>query len=155
MEQIVNVESFAWMIWLGLVLLFVIIEMLNLEFTFLMMALGGVGGLVAGLLGLPLWAQIVVAAALSVVLLFVVRPSLLRALRKDADPAKSNIAALLGISGLAVLPVTAIGGQVKLSNGDIWTARLDPAVSETIPESGAVIVTAIDGATAVVAPRPS
>ena len=148
-----SIESFAWIVWLGLILLFIIIEMLNLEFTFLMLALGSTGGLVAGLFGAPWWAQILVAAILSVVLLFVVKPPLLRALRKDSDPTKSNIEAVIGLAGRATLPVTVVAGQVKLANGETWSARLDPSTTTTVPENGAVVVTAIDGATAVVAPR--
>ena len=61
--------EFAWIVWLGLILIFLIIEVSTLEFTFLMIALGSLGGLVSGLFGLPWWAQILVAAALALVLL--------------------------------------------------------------------------------------
>jgi membrane protein implicated in regulation of membrane protease activity len=47
--------------------------------------------------------------------------------------------------------VTAHGGQVKLSNGDTWTARPDRAAQL---EPGTVIrVSRIDGATAFVRPE--
>ena len=38
--------SYAWTIWLALVLVFLIVEMFSLEFTLLMISLGILGGLV-------------------------------------------------------------------------------------------------------------
>ena len=53
--------NFAWIFWLGLILIFVIVEVSTLEFTFLMIALGSLGGLISGLFGLVWWGQIIVA----------------------------------------------------------------------------------------------
>ena len=48
---------------------------------------------------------------------------------------------------------TAAGGQVKLQNGDVWTARLSPITDQADVAVGEhVLVTGIDGATAVVVP---
>jgi membrane protein implicated in regulation of membrane protease activity len=146
-------DSYAWIFWLGLILLFVVIEMLTLEFTFLMIAIGSLGGLIAGVFGAPWYLQIVVAGILSLLLLLTLRPPLLRLLKRGGDPAKSNVDALLGLEGLVVDPVTSTTGQVKLSNGDIWTARISPLTENRELRRGErVLVTAIDGATAVVVP---
>ncbi|NLA08793.1 MAG: NfeD family protein [Microbacteriaceae bacterium] len=143
-------EDFAWIGWVVLILLFLTIEALTLEFTFLMLALGSVAGLVADLLGAELWLQVVIGALTAAVLILFLRPPLLRRLRRGADPAKSNVAALIGLRGLVTITVSRVGGQVKLSNGDIWTARTQGAADL---EPGTVIsVSAIDGATAFVAP---
>ena len=40
--------DFAWIFWLGLILIFLIVEVSTLEFTFLMIALGSLGGLISG-----------------------------------------------------------------------------------------------------------
>ncbi|NQX10295.1 NfeD family protein [Microbacteriaceae bacterium VKM Ac-2855] len=147
------VAPYVWIIWLSLVLIFGIIEMLTLEFTFLMLAIGSAGGLVAGLLGAPVWVQVPVAGVIAVLLLFAVRPPLLRALKRGADSAQSNVDALLGLAGSVVVAAHAGPGQVKLANGETWTARLSPLVAArdlTIGER--VVVTAIEGATAVVVP---
>ena len=148
------VSSFAWIAWLVLILVFVIIEMLTLDFIFLMLAIGSLGGLVSGLFGLPWWAQLIVAAVLSVLLLFLLRPPLLRALRKGADPARSNVAALLGQEGKVV---QSFGGDdkglVKLANGETWTSRLGGTASRAVQPGELVLVTAIEGATAVVVPK--
>ena len=150
MEVLQAIEDFAWIGWVVLILLFLTIEALTLEFTFLMLALGGVAGLVADLLGAELWLQVVIGALTAAVLILFLRPPLLRRLRRGADPAKSNVAALIGLRGLVTITVSRVGGQVKLSNGDIWTARTQGAADL---EPGTVIsVSAIDGATAFVAP---
>ncbi len=142
-----------WVVWLVLILLFITIEMLSLEFTFLMLAIGSAVGLGSGFLGVPWWGQFLIAAAASVLLLLLVRPSLLRLLRKGADPAKSNVDALVGVTGLVVQPVTGHGGQVKLANGELWTASV-PSDSPAAPlEPGTQVeVQSIRGATAVVIP---
>ncbi|WP_382305455.1 NfeD family protein [Herbiconiux sp. UC225_62] len=146
-------DSYAWIIWLGLILLFVVIEMFTLEFTFLMIAIGSLGGLIAGVFGAPWYIQIVVAAVLSLLLLLTLRPPLLRLLKRGGDPSRSNVDALLGLEGLVVDQVTSTGGQVKLTNGDIWTARVSPLTqSRELRRGERVLVTAIDGATAVVVP---
>jgi membrane protein implicated in regulation of membrane protease activity len=143
--------SNSWIVWLALILIFAIIELTTLEFTFLMLAIGSLGGLVAGLAGLPWWVQLIVAALLSVLLLFALRPALLRRLKRGGDPARSNIDALLGLTGVVTIDVTGNANHVKLANGEVWTARLSGA-QRALVEGERVVVTAIDGATAVVVP---
>lgn len=147
------VTQYAWVLWLALILVFVIVEMLTLDLTFLMLALGSLGGLGAGLFGAPWWLQVILAGILAVVLLAAIRPALLRALRRGADPARSNVAALLDVEGEAVTTVGTTGGLVKLANGETWTARLSPTAPVASVMAGErVRVAAIDGATALVVP---
>ncbi|WP_022899272.1 NfeD family protein [Humibacter albus] len=151
------VSSYAWIAWLVLILVFVIVEMLSLDFVFLMLAFGSLGGLISGLFGLPWWGQLAVAAVLSILLLFLLRPPLLRALHRGGDPARSNVAALIGQAGQVVQTFGADGkGLVKLANGEVWTSRLAPVdvtgTSVPIEPGERVLVTAIEGATAIVVP---
>lgn len=151
MELIQTIEQFAWIGWLVLILAFLVIEMLTLDFTFLMLSIGGVAGLGSDLLGAPIWLQVIIAAAVAAVLILVLRPPLLKRLRRGEDPTPTNVAALVGLSGQVMSTVTAHGGQVKLSNGDTWTARPDQRGEL---EPGTVIrVSRIDGATAFVRPE--
>lgn len=151
MDLIQNVEQFAWIGWLVLILVFLVIEMLTLDFTFLMLSIGGVAGLGSDLIGAPLWLQVVIAAAVAAVLVLLLRPPLLKRLRRGEDPALSNVAALIGLNGQVTSTVTSTSGQVKLSNGDVWTARTD--AREHLEPGTAVRVNRIDGATAFVASR--
>jgi membrane protein implicated in regulation of membrane protease activity len=147
------VADYGWIVWLVLILLFVTIEMVTLELTFFMIALGSLGGLLSGLLGVPWLLQLVIAAVLAVVLLFGIKPPLLRALKRGGDPSRSNVDALLGLAGQVVSSIGSSGGLVRLANGETWTARLSPAIEQRVVEPGEqVLVTAIDGATAVVVP---
>ena len=144
--------SWAWVFWLALILVFLVVEVLSLSFVFLMLAVGSLGGLVAGLLGAPWWVEFIVAAVVSLLLLFFVRPPLLRLTHRGADPARSNIDALLGTSGTVVIAFADGRGQVKLANGETWTARVSPGASDALIEGDRVRIDAIDGATAVVSP---
>jgi membrane protein implicated in regulation of membrane protease activity len=143
--------EYAWIVWLALILVFGIIELTTLEFTFLMLAVGSLGGLLSGLFGLPWWAQIMIAAVLSLLLLFALRPALLRALKRGGDPARSNVDALLGLAGTVTNDFSGNANHVKLSNGETWTAKLLSG-DRSLVEGERVIVSAIDGATAVVVP---
>lgn len=145
-------NDYAWIVWLGLILLFLIVEMSTLEFTFLMIAVGSLGGLVSGLLGLPWWAQVVIAAILALLLLLAVKPPLLRRLKRGGDPTKTLVDALIGMEGTVVSDFVNGQGHVKLTVGETWTARVSPATQPPLEVGDRITVTAIDGATAMVAP---
>jgi len=144
------VTEWAWIGWLVLIAVFLVIEMLTLDFTFLMLALGSAIGLLTGLVGLPLWAQLIIAAAAAALFILFIRPPLLRRLHRGEDPTKSNVDALIGLRGTALAEITQISGQVKVSNGDTWTARTEKAA--IIPLGAPVLISAINGATAIVRP---
>lgn len=145
-------SGYSWIVWLGLILIFLVVEMNTLEFTFLMIALGSVGGLLAGLLGWPWWAQIVVAAVVALLLLSAVKPSLLRRLKRGGDPTKTLVDALIGMEGTVVRDFVRDQGQVKLTVGETWTARVIPLPASPLEVGDRVTVTGIEGATAIVAP---
>ena len=147
MELIQTVEQWAWIGWLVLILVFLVIEMLTLDFTFLMLSIGGLAGLITDLLGAPIWLQVIIAAGVAAVLVLLLRPPLLRRLRRGEDPTPSNVDALIGLRGTVVSSIGAHGGQVKLANGDIWTARTE---SGDLDPGTPVRVSRIEGATAVV-----
>lgn len=152
MELIQTIEQYAWIGWLVLILAFLVIEMLTLDFTFLMLSIGGLAGLGSDLLGAPLWLQVIVAALVAAILVLFLRPPLLRRLRRGEDPTPSNVDALIDLGGRVVSTVSAHGGQVRLVNGDVWTARTE--LGDLEPGT-VVTVTRIDGATAVVRPANS
>lgn len=148
-----DLTQYMWIVWLVFVFLFVIIELLTLEFTFLMIAVGSLGGLAANLLGAIWWLQILVALVLSVLLILTIRPVMLRRLRRGEDPTPSNIDALMGMNGRVVQTIGETGGLVKLANGETWTSRLSELTEQReVGEGERVVVTAIMGSTAVVVP---
>jgi len=151
----VDLTDYLWIAWLVFILVCVIIELLTLDFTFLMIAVGSVAGLGANLLGWDWWVQILVAAAVSVLLLLLIRPVLLRLMNKSAQAVPpSNVAALIGMGGRVSSTVAELGGLVRLDNGETWTARLAPGSAPTSIDPGErVLVSAIEGSTAVVVPE--
>lgn len=142
-----------WLFWIGGALLLVVIETVTADLTFLMIAGGALGGGLTSFLGGPLWAQVVVFACVSTLLLFAVRPWAKRRLAATTPQMKTNVDALIGRSATTITAVDDGGGRVRLG-GEEWSARLAPAVQGmTRLEAGAsVTVTEIDGAVAVVAP---
>lgn len=150
-----DVTQYLWILWLALVVLFVVIELVTLEFTFLMIATGTlVGGLGANLLGWPWWAQIGLAAIISALLLFIIRPLLIKTLHKGGDPTKSNVEALYGQGARVMRDFVEGTGIVKLDNGETWTARLTAdAAAAVLREGDRVSVSRIDGAIAEVRPN--
>src|SRR3546814_13037764 len=122
-----DLMQFLWIAWLCLALVFIVIELITLEFTFAMLAAGTlIGGLGASLLGWPWWVQFLLAAAVSALLLFTIRPLLLRILRRGGDPAKSNIDAVPETGGRVESPFTEGLGTVKPDKGGTWNDRLPP-----------------------------
>ena len=150
----VDLTDYLWIAWLVFILVCVIIELLTLDFTFLMIAVGSLAGLGANLIGWPWWVQILFAAAVSVLLLLLIRPVLLRAIARDsAAVPPSNVAALIGMGGRVESTVDGRGGLVKLDNGETWTANLAADYATLVIDPGTrVHVLAIDGSTAVVVP---
>ncbi|MBB5842990.1 membrane protein implicated in regulation of membrane protease activity [Conyzicola lurida] len=144
--------DYAWVVWVSLILIFLVIEVFTLDFTFLMLALGSVAGLASSFTPLNFWVQIVIAAVVAVALIFAVRPPLLRRLGRGADPTLSNVEALLGKPGTVATDFVAGNGYVKLSNGETWTARVVDHSTHPLATGDRVVVISIDGATAVVAP---
>lgn len=149
--------EYLWIGWLVLVIVLVVIELLTLEFTFLMIAGGSlIGGLGANLLGLEWWVQVAAAAAISALLLFTIRPLLLRTLRRGGDPTPSNVEALYGLGARVMRDFHEGAGTVKLDNGETWSSRIAPASAASVPREGdRVIVTRILGSIAEIAPVPA
>ena len=142
-----------WIWWLGAALILAIVETLSADLTFLMLAGGALGGMIAALLGAPLWLQVIVAAAVASLLLLAVRPALKRRMSSSAPEMRTNADAIIGSAGRALTAVDTLGGRVRLGGAE-WSARLAPGAQGTgRVEAGArVTVTQIDGAVAVVAP---
>ncbi|GAA3645931.1 NfeD family protein [Microbacterium marinilacus] len=147
------IVEFAWVGWLVLIALFLAIEIVSGELTFLMLAFGSVAGIVSAFADAPIWLQIIIAAVAAVAFLALLRPPLLRRLRRGADPQKFNVEALVGLRGVVTETVTALAGRVKLVNGDSWSARVQHG--SDLPPQTPVVVESIQGATAIVSPAPA
>ncbi|MCY1695452.1 NfeD family protein [Curtobacterium sp. SL109] len=139
-------------VWIALVLVLGVVEVFTLDFIFIMLAAGAAGGLIAALVGAPWWLSTIIAAVLALVLLSLVRPRVLAALGRGADPRRTGMEGLVGMPGtVAVAFTTTAPGQVRLANGETWSARIDAAAPDRTPPLGTgVVVESIEGSTAVV-----
>ena len=139
--------GYDWVAWLGLAVVLGIVEVTTLDLVFAMLSVGALAGAVTGMVTDVFLVQVLVALAVSVAMLAVVRPIALRHLRTP-HAIRTGVAALVGEKGLVLEPVDARDGRVKIK-GEIWSARsFDP--NSTIEAGRPVEVVQIDGATAVV-----
>lgn len=141
-------QSMWWFI--GAILLGVA-EIFTLDLMLIMLAGGAIAAGTAALLGAPLWLSIMIFCLVAALLLFTLRPYLLKALRARGEVIETNSAALVGKFARTIDDVTATTGRVKLV-GEVWSARVADGVA-SIPEDSQVTVVAIKGATAIVAPE--
>lgn len=141
---------FAYM-WVGLLILFLVLEGSTVALVSLWFAVGSLAAIVAALLGASLGVQVGIFLVVSGVLLALLRPFL----RKYIAPSiqKTNADSLIG----KCCPVTdAIcnlesRGQVKIG-GMVWSARSESGAD--IPEGAVVKVRRIEGVKLIVSPVP-
>lgn len=132
-----------WALWLVAGLVLGATEMITLDFTLLMLATGAVaGGITAALAPHTYWLQALVAAAVAVFSLMVVRPTILRRVR-EAPGYRNSLQKLVGSQALTTGPVGSEEGQITI-NGDTWAARSVDA-DTWIPAGVLVDVYEVDG----------
>lgn len=141
----------AWAAWLAATALLATGELLGLELVLLMLAVGTTGGMVAALVGAPVVAQVLLAAAVSAAMLILVRPSVVKRLHGNAPELRLGTSKLVGATALVTSEVSGEQvGRIRLE-GEVWSAApyddsLVMAVGQTVE------VFEIRGATAYVHP---
>ncbi len=133
------------LMWVAAALILAVLEVLTLDFFFVMLAVGSLAGAVAAWAGGGITASVIVAVTVTLLLLVVLRPMLVRRLSR-APSHKSGTAALLGRPGDVLETVNRSGGLVKIG-GETWTARTDDRLP--LPVGTRAFVVRIEGATAV------
>ncbi len=141
-----------WVWWLVAAVALGVIEVFTLDLVLLMFAVGALAAVVASLLGAGITVQVLVFIGVSLVMLLVLRPYLLRNLRHRTPLVETNTAAHVGRQALTLTEVDDRGGQIKLA-GETWSARAHRS-GEVLPADIEVQVVRIEGATAVVGPLP-
>lgn len=114
--------SNLWLVWTIVMLVCLILEMSSGDFFITCFAIGALVTIFPALLGVPLWAQILVWAVCSVLSIKLVRPRLTRLLHRGGEHRQSNADALIGQVGRVSEDIPAQGsGRVQL-DGDDWKA---------------------------------
>lgn len=112
-----------WLFWTVITFVCLILELSSGDFYVTCFAIGAVVSILAALAGLPFWVQVLAWAVCSVLSIWLIRPHLVKAIRKGADERKSNADALIGQVGeVSETIVAGDYGRVKL-DGDDWKAQ--------------------------------
>jgi len=140
------IKDHAWETWVGLAVVLAVVEMLSLDLVLLMFAIGALAAAAAAGFGAPIFVTIPLFAIVSLLLLFLVRPSVVAKLHAGPTLQTGHVN-LVGATAVVVEPVDERNGRVQL-RGELWSAR---TVGDAVFDTGSeVLVTQIDGATAVV-----
>jgi membrane protein implicated in regulation of membrane protease activity len=124
--------------------------LIGLDFWLLMFGMGALAGAGVVALGAGTPVALIVAAVVSLVMLFLVRPPVLKRLHAGPDLRLEPMRELLGRHTRATGPISDNAGQV-IFDGVVWTAR--PYVeATTIPAGTPVEVFDVDGVTVLVHP---
>jgi membrane protein implicated in regulation of membrane protease activity len=143
------VSDNSWAAWVIVAVLLAAAELVSLDFVLLMLAVGAGGGAVTAAVTGSIPMSLVVAIVVSLALLGLVRPNVVKRLHHGPELTTGH-AALVGRTGVVIATVGRRAGQIRLA-GEVWTARsFDPDM--TIDPGAEVEVFEIDGATAVVYP---
>jgi membrane protein implicated in regulation of membrane protease activity len=137
--------------WAGLAVLLAVLELTSLDLVFAMCAAGAVIGVIAAIVGLPIFVQVLAASAAAVAMLALVRPNIVRQLHSGPE-LRLGHSALVGRTAIVVEEVSSQSGQIRIG-GELWTAR--PYDDESVIGQGSTVdVLQIKGATALVQEVP-
>lgn len=128
--------------WLGLAVIFVIVEAATVGVVSAWFAVGALCAMGAALLEWELWLQIVIFSVVSVLLLLSLRPIL----RKYFTPrlTRTNVDAVIGTQGLVIEAVDNLQGTGRIKLGGMeWAAR--SSNGQKIPEGTLAKVDKIEG----------
>lgn len=140
-------DFIVW-IWLGLLVLFIVFELMTTSLTTIWFAGGALVAFVMALVGLPVWAQIAAFFVVSIVLLIFTRPFLTKFLKVGGE--KTNVDSLIGQTARVIVDINnndSIG--YALVGGQEWTARAEND-SDIIPKDTLVEIVGVSGVKLIV-----
>lgn len=138
------------LVWLILMIVFAGIEAATMGLTTIWFAAGSLGALICSLAGLPLWVQIAVFLAVSIIMLVFTRRIFVEKLKIGGT--RTNVDSLIGETGIVLTTVTSFnGGRVKIL-GQEWAARVKTE-NLSLQEGTVVQVLNVEGVTLIVAPK--
>ncbi|MCL2879651.1 MAG: NfeD family protein [Treponema sp.] len=137
-------------IWVGLVIVFSLIEVFTFGLTTIWFALGALVMVFLSFIDIPLAWQILIFLAISAVLLIFTRPLAIKKFK--AGKAKTNVDTLIDRPALVTKTITEFDkGEIKI-HGVIWSAYSED--NTEIKEGTKCIIVRIEGVQAIVRPLP-
>ncbi len=147
------IRDHLWETWLALSIALGVAEMFSLDLILAMLAAGAVIGMVAALIGLPVFVQILLALGASVAALSLVRPAFVKRLHGGPDLTLGH-GKLVGTRCMVTEEISGLdAGRIK-AGGETWTA-LPYDENLRIQAGETVEILQIKGATAYVHPVAS
>lgn len=130
-------------IWIGLIVLFVVVEAATVQLVTIWFALGSIAGLIACAFKLELWTQILIFAVVSAIALAVTRPLVNKFTKGRKQP--TNADRYIGQEAIVTEAISngLSKGAVRIG-GLEWTART--VDNSEVGEGERVTVEAIEGA---------
>jgi len=135
-------EQYFPYIWLALIVVTAILEAVTAQMISIWIVVGGVAAFLTALLGGPVWLQMVVFVAVTLLTLIITRPLVKKLIHTRKT--STNADRYVGQKAQVILPIDNQQGtgQVKVE-GSIWSARtVDGSTLET---GDSVTVEAIEG----------
>jgi len=142
------INNLPWF-WLGMVVVFTVIEVFTAGLTTIWFAIGSIPMIFLSFLPIPFLYQVLIMLVISIVLLIFTRPFFVKKL--NANKEKTNVDALIGKTALVTKKITKFEkGEVKI-DGKIWTAK---SVSDEDLDAGTeCLLQSIEGVTAIVSKK--
>jgi membrane protein implicated in regulation of membrane protease activity len=136
--------------WIAVIVLCAVFEVVTIGLTTVWFAIGGAVALLLAIFAVSPGFQALAFLAVSIPLLVLTRPLLVKRLRLGKD--KTNVDALIGVVGLVTEDIKELGtGQVRI-NGQLWTARTDQ--ESALAKDTRIQVDRVEGVKLVVSPVP-
>ncbi len=134
--------------WLVLLIVCIVIEVATMGLTTIWFAGGALIAVLSALLGAPVWLQIILFFAVSLLLLIFTRPVAVKYFNKDRI--KTNVESMVGRQAIVVSEIDNIQGIGQVTvGGQEWSARShDDKIR--IPAGAVVDVVAVNGVRLVV-----
>jgi len=133
--------------WLILAILLGILEAVTVDLVAIWFAVGALVTVLPAMLGAPLWLQLAVFIAVSLVTVVFTRPAAVKLLH--VKKISTNADRVIGMMGRVTQNIDNISGEGRvLVNGLSWAARSDDGVP--IAEGETVLIKQIDGTKVIV-----
>lgn len=135
-------------VWLGIFVILLIIEILTMGLTTIWFAGGALAAFGAGIIGFGLVVQVFVFIVVSVLLLVLTRPLAVKYFNQERQ--KTNAESLIGQQALVIEDIDTLQsvGRVEV-NGQEWSAKTDEANGK-IEKNRVVVIDGIQGVKLIV-----
>ncbi len=146
-------EQYMFIVWLGILIIAVIIELATTELLSVWFAGGAILALIVSLIpGAPFWSEIIVFAIGSLILLLLIRPFAKKRLMKDKPDIRFNVDDMIGKKATVTKRITELERGEILYHGVLWTAESKDG--KTLEKDSIVVILGIEGNKVLVGKAP-